>query len=76
MLLAHLKSEEILFWLSFTALILKTTLIYKQCFTNNSLIKCKIFHYDVRKSSYILLAEVFFAPCMGSLGNLEEMWFY
>lgn len=39
MLLAHLKGEEMLFWLSFTALILKTILIYKQCFTINSLIK-------------------------------------
>jgi len=74
MLLAHLKGEEMLFWFSLTALMLKTVVISNQCFTINRLIKWNIFHCNVRNSSYIFPAGVcFLSHISGSLGNLEEM---
>ena len=60
MLLAHLKVEEMLFWLSLTSLNLKTVVISKQCFNINRLIKWKIFHFSVGNSSCILPAGVWF----------------
>lgn len=77
MLLAHIKGEEMLFWLSLTASMLKTVVISKQCFAISRILKWKTFHGNVSNSSYILPAGVcFLSHVSDSLGNLEEMWLY